>query len=453
VAKWHWFVPQIFGFAAVTLAGALASTSAQATEIDKWNFDRARNQLTFSTDEDVQPNARLLANPTRVVVDLPGVTLGHPSTKHPIGGPVQEIRFGQFDSGTTRVVIALSPGYGLDPKQIRIVGDSPTRWHIDLPSPQAVMASSPLDAPEGIPLAVTAPKVVASAPTFAPGTKFGGTVALGAPLDGLRGQVKSLMSRYSFLQTGMFFLDLDTGDYLDIRGDKVFSAASTIKLPVLIAYLQALDAGKVNLQETLVMREALVAEGSGTMQDTPVGSRYSSLHTLTQMISISDNTATNMIIDRLGGIAKVNQQFRSWGLKDTRIRNWLGDFSGTNTTSPQDLAQLLAMVSQNQLLSPRSRQLALDILLQCHTRSLLPPGLGPGATIAHKTGDIGFLIGDAGLVTMPNGKRYLASIFVNRPYDDPRGRDFIQKVSRLVYNHLDRPGKFAATGSSPTSGR
>jgi hypothetical protein len=162
VAKWHWFVPQIFGFAAVALAGSLASSSAQATEIDKWNFDRARNQLTFSTDEDVQPNARLLANPTRVVVDLPGVTLGHPSTKYPIGGPVQEIRFGQFDSGTTRVVIALSPGYGLDPKQIRIVGDSPTRWHIDLPSPQAVMASNQLDSPEGIPLAVTAPKVVLS---------------------------------------------------------------------------------------------------------------------------------------------------------------------------------------------------------------------------------------------------------------------------------------------------
>jgi beta-lactamase class A len=448
VAKWHWFVPQIFGFAAVALAISLPNSGVQATEIDKWNFDRARNQLTFSTDEDVQPTARLLANPTRVVVDLPGVTLGHPSTKHPIGTPtVQEIRFGQFDTGTTRVVIALNPGYSLDPKQIRIVGDAATRWRVELPSAQpAVSAINPLESPEGIPLSVTAPKVVASVPTFTPGTKFGGAVALNAPMDGLRGQVKSLMSRYSFLQTGMFFLDLDTGDYLDIRGDKVFSAASTIKLPVLIAYLQALDAGQVDLKETLVMREALVAEGSGTMQDSPVGSRYSSLHTLTQMIAISDNTATNMIIDRLGGIARVNQQFRSWGLKDTRIRNWLGDFSGTNTTSPQELAQLLAMVSQNQLLSPRSRQLALDILLQCHTRSLLPPGLGPGATIAHKTGDIGFLIGDAGLVTMPNGKRYLASIFVNRPYDDARGRDFIQQVSRLVYNHLARANTMAGTG-------
>jgi beta-lactamase class A len=447
VAKWHCFVPQIWGFAAVALAVSLPSVGVHATEIDKWNFDRARNQLTFSTDEDVQPTARLLANPTRVVVDLPGVTLGHPSTKHPIGtSAVQEIRFGQFDAGTTRVVIALNPGYSLDPQQIRIVGDAATRWRIDLPNPQAVSAISPMASPEGIPLAVIAPKVVASVPTFAPGTKFGGVVPLNASMDGLRSQVKSLMSRYSFLQTGMFFLDLDTGDYLDIRGEKVFSAASTIKLPVLIAYLQALDAGQVNLQETLVMREALVAEGSGTMQDTPVGSRYSSLHTLTQMIAISDNTATNMIIDRLGGIAKVNQQFRSWGLKDTRIRNWLGDFSGTNTTSPRELAQLLAMVSQNQLLSARSRQLAFDILLQCHTRSLLPPGLGPGATIAHKTGDIGFLIGDAGLVTMPNGKRYLASIFVNRPYDDARGRDFIQQVSRLVYNHLARANTMAGTG-------
>jgi beta-lactamase class A len=156
------------------------------------------------------------------------------------------------------------------------------------------------------------------------------------------------------------------------------------------------------------------------------------------MITISDNTATNMIIDRLGGIAKLNQRFRSWGLQDTVIRNMLGDFRGTNTTSSKDMVRLLALLVDNKLVSPARREQVLDILRHTVTRTLLPAGLGSGADIAHKTGDIGFLIGDAGLITMPNGKRYLAGIYVRRPYNDTRGRDFIRQVSRLVYNYLNQ---------------
>jgi beta-lactamase class A len=145
-----------------------------------------------------------------------------------------------------------------------------------------------------------------------------------------------------------------------------------------------------------------------------------------------------MIIDRLGGIAKLNQRFRSWGLKDTVIRNLLGDFRGTNTTSSKDMVRLLAMIADEKILSPSSREQALEILRNTVTRTLLPAGIGPGADIAHKTGDIGFLIGDAGLITMPNGKRYLAGIYVRRPYDDVRGRNFIRQVSALVYKYIDQ---------------
>jgi beta-lactamase class A len=262
-------------------------------------------------------------------------------------------------------------------------------------------------------------------------------VSLGKEMAGLEPQIQSLMARYSFLQTGMFFLDLDTGNYLDIRGDRVFPAASTIKLPILIAFFQDLDAGKVNLNETLVMRRDLMTNGSGTMQYQRAGKKFSIRETVTKMITISDNTATNMIIDRLGGRARLNQRFQSWGLKDTVIRNMLGDFKGTNTTSPKDLVRLLSLVANQKLLAPSSREQALEILRNTKTRTLLPAGLAPGAEIAHKTGDIGFLIGDAGMIEMPNGKRYLAGIFVRRPYKDVRGRDFIRQVSQIVYNYLD----------------
>jgi beta-lactamase class A len=231
---------------------------------------------------------------------------------------------------------------------------------------------------------------------------------------------------------------LDTGNYLDIGGDRVFPAASTIKLPILIAYYEALEEGKVSLDETLVMRRDLMARGSGTMQYQRAGTKYSTRETLEKMITISDNTATNMIIARLGGIAKVNQRFRSWGLKDTVMRNMLGDFQGTNTTSSKDMVRLLAMVANGKILSSSSREQAFEILRNTKTRTLLPAGLGSGAEIAHKTGDIGFLIGDVGLIEMPNGKHYLAGIYVRRPYKDVRGRNFIRQVSATVYDYLEQ---------------
>ncbi len=209
-----------------------------------------------------------------------------------------------------------------------------------------------------------------------------------------------------------------------------------IKLPILVAYLQDLDAGKVSLDEALVMRPELVAPGSGYMQDSPNWTKFSARYTLTQMIETSDNTATNMIIKRLGGPAYLNQRFRSWGLQDTVIRNWLADLSGTNTVSAHDLTIVLTKLANGNLLSPENKKRATSILKLTKTRSLLVPGIGPGASIAHKTGDIGFAIGDAGIVFMPTGRNYVAAVMLRRPYNDYRGRDYIQQVSKTVYTYF-----------------
>ncbi|QLE43009.1 serine hydrolase [Nostoc sp. C052] len=268
---------------------------------------------------------------------------------------------------------------------------------------------------------------------------FGGIIPLGKEIPELKSQVKALMAHYSFLKPGMFFLDIETGNYLNIDGEKVFPAASTIKYPILIALFEQVDAGNIKLDEKLVMRRDLVASGSGDLQYKRAGIKLSVIETVNKMITISDNTASNMIIDRLGGKAKLNQRFHSWGLKNTVIRNMLGDFKGTNTTSPADLVRLSALVDQHKLISEGSQGQVLDILRHCHNNKLLAAGVGKGGTIAHKTGDIGFLVGDAGIISLPNGKHYLAGIFVIRPHDDERGREFVRQVSHLVYQYLDQP--------------
>jgi N-acetylmuramoyl-L-alanine amidase len=109
---------------------------AQANRLLFWRFESGNNRLVFTTDDRVQPTAQLIPNPTRVVIDLPGIILGRPSVTQSIGGTIQNVRVGQFNSQTTRLVIELAPGYVVDPQQIKIRGISPTQWTVDLPAPQ-----------------------------------------------------------------------------------------------------------------------------------------------------------------------------------------------------------------------------------------------------------------------------------------------------------------------------
>jgi beta-lactamase class A len=263
------------------------------------------------------------------------------------------------------------------------------------------------------------------------------TIPLGQELTPLKAQLQGLMAEYPFLSSGVFVMDVETGNYVNIDGDRVFPAASTIKLPILVALFEAVDAGKINLNEVLTVSKDLIASGSGTLQESP-GKKLTVLETAKYMITISDNTATNMLIEKIGGKKYLNQRFQAWGLSNTYIRNRLGDFKGTNKTSSVDLVRVSALLAQHQILSDNSRAQALDILNATENRKLLVAGLGTGAHIAHKTGDIGFVIGDAGIVEKPNGKLYLIGVFVRRPYKDVRARNFVQQVSRLTYDYMNR---------------
>lgn len=270
----------------------------------------------------------------------------------------------------------------------------------------------------------------------------------------LKNAVQNLASANPNLTPGVLLVDLDNGGYVDINSAASFSAASTIKIPILLAFLQDLDAGKIRLDEMLTMQKEMIAGGSGNMQFKPAGTQYTALDVATKMITISDNTATNMLIAKLGGIDAVNQRFRSWGLTTTTIRNQLPDLQGTNTTSPRELATLIAMVHQGNLVNMRSRDLMLNIMGQTERNNLLPSGLGAGANIAHKTGDIGTMLGDAGLVDIPTGKRYIAAVMVQRPNNDPRAEKLISSISRAAYQQFSQNAVIPSqtTTTIPTTG-
>lgn len=269
----------------------------------------------------------------------------------------------------------------------------------------------------------------------------GNALQMTSEIEPLKKQLQELASQHSDLTAGALFVDMDTGAYTDLNGSLSFAAASTIKVPVLVAFFQDVDAGKIRLDEMLKMQPEDIALGSGDMQYQTPGKLYSAIETAALMISISDNTATNMLIKRLGGASALNQRFKSWGLSETAIRNALPDLEGTNTTSPKDMGQLLALVHQGKLVSLRSRDRLFDIMRRTVNNSLLPQGLGEGATIAHKTGDIGTSIADVGTIDLPSGKRYLAAVIVKRPHNDARAEELIRQFSQKAYQFFNRSGK------------
>lgn len=339
-------------------------------------------------------------------------------------GSLSKLSMSRQRSGLARLLLSclvvLILVVGISKITYKLVSLIASTHQIESVSPEDSTVPNPLSSP-------TSPS---SVPTY--------SINLTQEIIPLKTEVQHLAEQQAGLTLGAFFVDLDTGSYLEVNAVEVFPAASMIKVPILVAFFQDVEAGRIHLDEMLTLRSEDIARGnsSGTMQYKPLGTRFTALETVTKMITISDNTATNMLISRLGGAASLNQRFLSWGLKATEIRNLLPDLSGTNTTTPLDLAHLMALVNHGDLVSSTSREQMLDIMKRTTIRSLLPFGLGPGATISHKTGDIGTLVGDVGLVTLPSGKRYIAVAMVRRPYNDRRAQKLIRQVSRLTYQQF-----------------
>ncbi len=261
-------------------------------------------------------------------------------------------------------------------------------------------------------------------------------------------QLQQVIAKNNKLNPSYLFVEIDSGEYTQLGADQVLPAASTIKLPILIALFQDVDMGKVQLTEDLTITQQAIGGGSGDLQAKKPGTKVSVLVAATKMMTISDNTATNLLINRLGGKTALNQRFRQWGLTVTTINQPLPDLAGTNTTTAGELSRsMLAIVggelalveNRGKIVSPASRLQILSMMSKTSRNTMLPKGLGSGAKIAHKTGDIGKLVADVGSIELPSGKHYIAAVLVKRPHNDPAGPELIRRLSKIVYTHFQQP--------------
>jgi N-acetylmuramoyl-L-alanine amidase len=145
----------------------LFTSPADAARLLQWRFDSNQNQLIFTTDDGIQPRARLFANPTRLVIDLPGTTFERPTLNQPVRGAIREIRVGKVDAQTTRIVIELAPGYTIDPQQVLFQNTAFSQWSVQLPPPERV-AVLPGETPPSVVIPVPGASTVSSNPSSFP---------------------------------------------------------------------------------------------------------------------------------------------------------------------------------------------------------------------------------------------------------------------------------------------
>ena len=228
----------------------------------------------------------------------------------------------------------------------------------------------------------------------------------------------------------------------DFNPQQVFPAASLIKLLILLAYYRRVEGGTLKPSQQVALSADQFVGGTGILQDLTPGCRLTLQDLATLMIVVSDNTATNMLIDRLG-IEQINEVGRAYGLQDTMLQRKMFDWEARekgcdNFTSPADIARLLDASLTTEFLSGTSKASLLAILKKQRLNNKLPAQTPPPASWAHKTGEMNGVEHDAGILTLA-GRQVIVAVLTADLKDNEDGRRVIAEIGRIVYHQLLAP--------------
>jgi len=216
----------------------------------------------------------------------------------------------------------------------------------------------------------------------------------------------------------------EAGRPLLVLADEVVTAASTIKVPILAAALSDVEAGRLDLAQPTAIPSQRTG-GSGVLHALPSVRTLTLADLLTLMTIVSDNTATNVVIDVIG-MDRVNQFCARVGLKGTVLRRKMMDADAVrrgleNTTTARDQATLLDAIAWRDLLPAPLRAFALQALEQQQFNDGLPALLPDGAIVAHKTGELPGLRHDVGIITGTTGRQAVVAVLVSGVDAGPPG--------------------------------
>ena len=268
----------------------------------------------------------------------------------------------------------------------------------------------------------------------------------------LRARISERIALVPAAQVAVSFRDLGVAERLDMDADVDFHAASTMKIPVMIEVLRAVDAGRLSLDQRvlLVNRFHSIVDGSpyaldsGSDSDSSVyarvGSRVAVRDLLEQMIVRSSNLATNALI-ALVGAEQAQVSAHALGATHMRVLRGVEDgkaFSAgrNNTTTSADLATLLEHVERGDALFAGSARLMKEILLRQEFNDEIPAGVPKGTPVAHKTGSITGTLHDAAIVYPAGRAPYVLVVLTRSIPDEKVATRLIADISRLVWAHV-----------------
>jgi len=240
---------------------------------------------------------------------------------------------------------------------------------------------------------------------------------------------------------GVYVLDLATGNSIASNGDETFPTASAIKIAILAELFHQAQVGKLNLNETYALQKSDLVGGSGIASAlTPGTTKLTLRDVAVLMISVSDNSMTNVIIDRIG-MDNVNSLLDSLGLTHTHLRRKMMDIKAAaegreNVATPHEISQLLEALYRGKVLN---KQFTEDFfnLLSIHKESYIPRPLPEDLRIANKPGELEGVRNDCGLVF--TGKRpYVLCVMSTYVRHEREAGNAIEKISFAAWQTFDR---------------
>lgn len=241
---------------------------------------------------------------------------------------------------------------------------------------------------------------------------------------------------------GIAFLDLKDNDSIVINGDTLFPTASAIKIEVLIHLLREYEAGRLNIYEQYPVNYKV--GGSGLLQYFDLNNLKLSLYNLSVlMIQQSDNTATNILIDKLE-MGNINQTIHQMGLMKTKLQRKMMDFEARksgreNISTPSDKLSLLKKLYNKELLPDSLNKIAIDILSIPKQTPMLEQ-IDEDIKIASKGGELDDVRCEMGIF-YTSRTDYILVVMTKELPDSDLGDKFISQVSRLIFKYVNEKHK------------
>ncbi|MGP0020971.1 MAG: serine hydrolase [Candidatus Sulfotelmatobacter sp.] len=256
---------------------------------------------------------------------------------------------------------------------------------------------------------------------------------------------------------GVAIEDLATGDHFLLHEDEVFAQASSIKITVLAdLYLQA-QQGKLKLTDLYTVQSSDLVPDSDIMNGlTPGVTRLTLRDLATMMVAVSDNSAANVLIDRVG-MANVNVMLDSLGLTHTRLRRKMMDLEAAkqgreNISTPREMMTLLDAIYHGKVLNKESTA-EFFRMLSTNKDSWIPRGLPADLKVANKPGSLEAVRNDSGIVLV-EGRPYVICVMTSFLRNERDGEEAISQISLAAWRLFDRLSRASEYGRvvSPANG-